>query len=132
MIINALDYLGKPMGYICYTFGSYDFIEYAKTASVTNTVSMGLGGFICAQYQRYLSKKVEEMYTRDPLTGLYNRSGFNSEFERLRGLGELLIEKETVTREDFLRFINDADKTEEKAEEKPEEPAVTTQEDIQA
>ena len=52
--------------------------------------------------------------------------------DQLRGLGELLIEKETVTREDFLRFINDADKTEEKAEEKPEEPAVTTQEDIQA
>ena len=52
--------------------------------------------------------------------------------DQLRGLGELLIEKETVTREDFLRFINDADKTEEKAEEKPEEPAVTTHEDIQA
>ena len=48
--------------------------------------------------------------------------------DQLRGLGELLIEKETVTREDFLRFINEA----EKPEEKPEEPAVTTQEDIQA
>ncbi len=52
--------------------------------------------------------------------------------DQLRGLGELLIEKETVTREDFLRFINDADKAEEKAEEKPEEPAVITEEDIQA
>jgi len=48
--------------------------------------------------------------------------------DQLRGLGELLIEKETVTREDFLRFINEA----EKPEEKLEEPAVTTQEDIQA
>lgn len=109
MIINALDYLGKPMGYICYTFGSYDFIEYAKTASVTNTVSMGLGGFICAQYQRYLSKKVEEMYTRDPLTGLYNRSGFNSEFERLRGLGELHGKTATIIMADLdgLKYIND-------------------------
>ena len=43
---------------------------------------------------------------------------------QLRGLGELLIEKETVTREDFLRFINEA--------EKPEEPAVTTEEETQA
>ena len=48
--------------------------------------------------------------------------------DQLRGLGELLIEKETVTREDFLRFINEA----EKPEEKLEEPAVTTEEETQA
>ena len=47
---------------------------------------------------------------------------------QLRGLGELLIEKETVTREDFLRFINEADQPEEKSE----EPAVTTEEETQA
>ena len=80
MIVNTLDYRDKPLGYICYTFNSYDFINYAKTASVTNTISMGLGGFICNRYQRYLSKKVEEMYSTDPLTGLLNGIGFYADF----------------------------------------------------
>ncbi len=48
--------------------------------------------------------------------------------DQLRGLGELLIEKETVTREDFLRFMNES----EKKEEITEEPAVTADEDTQA
>ena len=48
--------------------------------------------------------------------------------DQLRGLGELLIEKETVTREDFLRFMNESEKKEENAE----EPAVTADEDTQA
>ncbi|MBR3109256.1 MAG: ATP-dependent zinc metalloprotease FtsH [Clostridia bacterium] len=39
--------------------------------------------------------------------------------DQLRGLGELLIDKETVTREDFLRFINKADKQEEAPSEAP-------------
>ena len=52
--------------------------------------------------------------------------------DQLRGLGELLIEKETVTREDFLRFINEAESPKEKPAEETEEPIVTPNEDIQA
>ena len=109
MIINTLDYLGKPMGYICYTFDNYNFIDYAKTASVTNTVSMGLGGFIRGQYQRYLSGKVEIMYRTDPLTGLYNRIGFGAEFERMRSSEELCGKPVTVIMADLdgLKYIND-------------------------
>ena len=48
--------------------------------------------------------------------------------DQLRGLGELLIEKETVTREDFLRFINES----EEAEQPAEEPAQITDGETQA
>ena len=48
--------------------------------------------------------------------------------DQLNGLGELLIEKETVTRADFLNFISEAEKPEEKAE----EPALPSEEDTQA
>ena len=109
MIVNTLDYRDKPLGYICYTFNSYDFINYAKTASVTNTISMGLGGFICNRYQRYLSKKVEEMYSTDPLTGLLNRIGFYADFQRMLSSGELDGKEVTILMADLdgLKHIND-------------------------
>ncbi len=47
--------------------------------------------------------------------------------DQLRGLGELLIEKETVTREDFLRFMNESEKKEEITEESVEAADEDTQ-----
>ena len=61
-----------------------------------------------------------------------SQSILKEHIDQLRGLGELLIEKETVTREDFLRFINEAEHPEEKQAEETEEPIVTPNEDIQA
>ncbi|SDA17312.1 diguanylate cyclase (GGDEF) domain-containing protein [Ruminococcus sp. YE71] len=109
MIVNALDYLGKPMGFICHRFANYDIVNYAKTASITNTVSMGLGGFIISRYQRYLLDKVEEMYSTDSLTGLFNRSGFNAEFEKLLEDESFGHRPVTVLMADLdgLKFIND-------------------------
>ena len=64
------------------------------------------------------------------LTRCYNDSLaiLKEHIDQLRRLGELLIEKETVTREDFQRFISES----EKPEAHTEEPAMTTNEDIQA
>ena len=109
IIVNALDFRGKPIGYVCYTFDGYDFVEYAKTANVTNTLSMGLGGLIATQYQRYLSAQVEEMYRIDPLTGLYNRSGFKREYEKLCDSPEWIGKEITIIMADLddLKYIND-------------------------
>ncbi len=60
LIFNALDYMSKPFGYICFSFDSYHITEYTKTASITNSVSMGLGGYVNIQYQRYLTEKMTE------------------------------------------------------------------------
>lgn len=84
LIFNELSYLEKPLGIICYSFKDYYIIDYAKTASVTNTVAMGIGGFINTMYQRSLSDKLARTYRRDQLTGLYNRAGFLNALDRLK------------------------------------------------
>lgn len=60
LIFNALDYMSKPFGYICFSFDSYHIVEYTKTSSITNTVSMGLGGFVNMRWQKYLTEKMTE------------------------------------------------------------------------
>ena len=84
LIFNILDFMEKPMGFICYSFPDYNITDYSKTSCISDSISMGLGGFINMRYQQYLSDKITEMYKNDPLTGLYNRTGFNSAFDKLK------------------------------------------------
>lgn len=109
IIFNELDYLDKPLGFVCYTFKEYDITDFAKTASITNTVSMGLGGFINAMYQKYLADKVARTYRRDQLTGLYNRAGFSVELDKITENDENKGKKLTVIMADLdgLKLIND-------------------------
>ncbi|MBR5087910.1 MAG: SpoIIE family protein phosphatase [Ruminiclostridium sp.] len=58
LIFNAIDLMGKPFGYLCFSFVGYEITDYVKTASVTNTISIGLGGYINMRYQKYLTEKV--------------------------------------------------------------------------
>lgn len=58
LIFNALDFMSKPFGYICFSFLTYDINEYARAVSITNTVNMGLGGYINTHYQKYLTDKI--------------------------------------------------------------------------
>ena len=58
LIFNAVDFMSRPFGYICYSYLTYDINEYSRTASITNTVSMGLGGYINMHYQKYLTDKM--------------------------------------------------------------------------
>ena len=109
LIFNALDYMCRNLGYICYSYKSYDITDYTKTAQINNTVSMGLGGYINMQYQLYLADKVEKMYKNDKLTGLYTRTGYEKYYERLL---EANVEKDTeltVIMSDLnsLKQIND-------------------------
>ncbi len=58
LIFNALDYMSKPFGYICYSYVTYDANIYMRSSSISNTVSMGLGGFVGMHYQRFLMEKM--------------------------------------------------------------------------
>ena len=109
IIFNTLDYLSKPLGFVCYTFDGYDIIDYARTASITNTLSMGLGSFVQEQYQLFVAKRVEQMYLKDDLTGLLSRSGFNKEFSQLCSVPENIGMTITVIMSDLdgLKYIND-------------------------
>ncbi|MCR5121035.1 MAG: GGDEF domain-containing protein [Ruminococcus sp.] len=109
LIFNELSYLEKPLGLICYSFKDYYIIDYAKTAIITNTVAMGIGGFINTVYQRALSDQLARTYRRDQLTGLYNRAGFLNALERLKNDESRLNRELTVIMADLdgLKIIND-------------------------
>ena len=109
LIFNALDTMDKPLGYICYKFDSFNIIDYSKTASISNHISMALNGFINMQHQHYLADKVDEMYRYDALTGLYNRSGFQLAFDKLKSekADENLPVTVIMADLDDLKVIND-------------------------
>lgn len=107
LIFIALDYMNKPMGFTCFFYRDYMITNYSKAASVTTALNMGIGGFVNMQYQRYLLDKMDSMYTHDPLTGLYNRIGFNVTFEK--AIKENKGKPATVIMSDLdgLKYIND-------------------------
>ncbi len=84
LIFNALEYMSKSPGFICYSFQGYDMIDYSKTASLTSTISMGLGSYINMRYQLFIRNKIQRMYQNDALTGLYTRLAFYSKYEDLK------------------------------------------------
>ena len=109
LVFNALDYMDKPLGFICYAYKNLDITNYAKACSITNTISMGIGGYINMRYQKMLSEKVDEMYIRDSLTKLYNRIGFYNIYNKLKASPKNLGKPITVIMTDLngLKYIND-------------------------
>ena len=109
LIFNALDYMNVPLGYICYSFNEYSITKYSSSANITNTISMGIGSYINMTYQKCLADKVDRMYKKDSLTGLYNRIGFNNVYEGIKKSGDKKGMPITVIMSDLdgLKFIND-------------------------
>ena len=109
LIYNTLDYMDKVLGYICFHYKDYDITRYSRTSDVTNCISMGIGGYVNMAYQRSLTEKIDEMYKRDALTGLYNRTGFLKRFEEWQKDPALLGQPVTVLMSDLdrLKYIND-------------------------
>ena len=110
LIFNALVFMHRPMGYICYSFPDYEITDYSKTASVASTISIGIGGYINIRYQQYLAEKVAMMYRNDLLTGLLNRVAFANLFRQIRSNEQntgkpLLIIMADLDR---LKMINDS------------------------
>ena len=109
LIFNTIDYMNAPLGFVCYEYTTYDITKYSRTANITNTISMGIGSYVNMAYQRTLAEKIDRMYKKDSLTGLYNRVGFNMVYEELRGTEAFQGEDITVIMSDLdgLKYIND-------------------------
>ncbi|MBR6044160.1 MAG: GGDEF domain-containing protein [Ruminococcus sp.] len=109
LIFNIIDYMNKPIGYVCYTFKDYNITDYSKTSKISSVISMGLGGFINMRYRDYLSEKLKEMYKNDFLTGLYNRTAFNAAFAEVRNDPENEGKLISIIMADIdgLKYIND-------------------------
>ena len=109
LIFNALDYMGKAFGFVCYYFRDFNISNYTNTMNATNTIGNGIGGYVNLRYQRSLLEKMDEMYLRDSLTGIYNRIGFRKTFDELIENGTYKDEPVTVIMSDMdgLKYIND-------------------------
>ena len=83
LIFFSLNYAGIPMGYICFNYFNYDIQNYYKASQIVNTLNCGFGAFRAAQYQHYLSEKIEEMYRCDGLTHLLNRVALKNSYKQL-------------------------------------------------
>ncbi|MCR4642973.1 MAG: GGDEF domain-containing protein [Lachnospiraceae bacterium] len=109
LVIHALDYMNRCMGYIVYSFKGTEITEYSLTANITEMINMGLGGYITTQYQQYLMGKVADMYRLDALTGLLNRAAFHAALQELiarlpeEGRPMMIL----MTDLDGLKIIND-------------------------
>ena len=109
LIFNSLDYMNRPFGFACYYFQEPAITDYSRSASITNALNMGVGGYVNLQHQRILLKKMDAMYRHDALTGLFNRLGFHKEYESVAGLEEHQGKPITLIMSDLdgLKYIND-------------------------
>ncbi len=109
LIFNALDYMAKPFGFVCYYFRDYYISNYSNTVNATNAIGTGVGGYVNIQYQRILLEKMDEMYRHDPLTGLFNRIGFHNQFKKVCKSHKYDDQDITVIMSDLdgLKYIND-------------------------
>lgn len=109
LIYNAIDYMNKALGFVCYSYNESTITNYVKTSSMTSTISMGIGGFINMRYQHKLSDRMGEMYKKDALTGLYNRIGFQQIYNKLSSSKKNHGKPITVIMSDLdgLKYIND-------------------------
>lgn len=83
LIFAELDFMNVSIGYVCFYYKNCDSMYYAKIPQIVNALNSGIGGLINRRYQQYLIKQIEHMHMHDSLTGLYNRFGFNKEFDKM-------------------------------------------------
>ena len=104
-----LDYLNIPFGYACFHFTNYNEMNYTKLPLIVTAIRNAIGGFSTIQYQRYMSKQMEEIYKIDSLTGLYNRAGFARHFDDMQERLKATKGPVTVILSDLdrLKKIND-------------------------
>ena len=109
LIFNMLDYTGTPFGYVCFHFGNYNILNYARIPIVVTALRASIGGFASLQFQKHITERLDEAYKIDPLTGLYNRLGFSRVYKPLQEKLEATGGKLTVLLSDLdrLKSIND-------------------------
>ena len=110
LIFNALDFMNRPIGFSCFYFHNYTITNYARSATITNAINMGIGGYINLTHQRFLLEKVDSMYKHDALTGLYNRTGFLLALDSMTSAEGFTGTPLTVIMSDLdgLKYINDS------------------------
>lgn len=83
LIFNCLEFMGKALGFVCYSYPRIEIVDYSKMPSLTNSLGMAFGSYVMNRYQKYLREKLLRAYRHDALTGLYNRLAFLEKIDEL-------------------------------------------------
>ena len=108
MIFTALQHMGVPFGCVCFSFMRLDNTQGSRITQMVNSLNSALGGYRDMRYKNYLVHQIEEMYRIDSLTGLYNRRGFASAYQKLLEMKHGNMQFTIVLADlDRLKYIND-------------------------
>lgn len=107
LIFVAVNNIDMPIGYLCFCFTNYDVRNYVKISQIATWLGNAISGYRNVKFQKHLQEKIEDMYSHDSLTGLYNRNGFIKLYETL--LIDPAIKKVSMAMADLdnLKYIND-------------------------
>lgn len=107
LIFTPVNNIDNPLGYLCFCFTNYDVKNYAKITQIATWLGNAISGYRNVQYQKKLQRKIEEMYSHDSLTNLYNRNGFIKIYENL--IDDLSVSKISLAMCDLdnLKQLND-------------------------
>lgn len=109
IIFNALYSFDKLFGYVCFYFDNPDITNFGKLTQIVSSLSIGISAFMNVNNQKYLRRRLEEIYKTDSLTGLLNRQGFDAEFAKLKK--DIIAKKGSILAVlsdlDRLKTIND-------------------------
>ncbi len=105
-VFTAINSIDVPLGFLCFYYTDIDKTNYLKMGQIRSCINSSVSAFRDMHYQHFLQKRIEDMYKYDDLTGLYNRKGFDMEFERIMKAphGELTF---VICDLDGLKYIND-------------------------
>ena len=109
IIFNCLIYMDKCLGFVCYSYPRTMLMDYNQTPNLTNCFEMSVGGYVVTRYQNYLRDKLQEMYEKDALTGLYNRLAYTNMLSEIFSKPDTVGKKITIIVLDLngLKQIND-------------------------
>lgn len=82
ILFNALSFMGKPMGFVCFCF-SDDYESYCKIIQYVISLNNTIGNYRLVNYLRYTTEINLLISKMDYMTGVYNRKGMTEMIGKL-------------------------------------------------
>lgn len=106
LLFNTLGFMGVPYGYVCFSYYPCQD-SYSKIPQIISFINYAIGGYRNVKYAKYVAKNLEEIADHDFMTGLYNRSGFYKQIDRIKYADNVRYMIVAMVDLDGLKMIND-------------------------
>ena len=107
LIFTPLNNVSLPLGYFVFCFQNYDKQNYTRVNQITSWMGNAISAYRNTQYQQHLQKTIENMYSHDSLTELFNRTGFLKKYKEIMNDPEVTAISLAMCDLDNLKHIND-------------------------